>query len=110
MRLAVRSEEAAAMTRPRRQGPRHAAGPATLMLRSLSLALSGEGAWSQPAQTIKLVVPFPAGGPSDIPARLLAEQISRAQGLTMIVENRPGANGTIGTEAVARAVPDGNTL
>lgn len=68
------------------------------------------GASSQPARTIKIVVPFPPGGPTDILARLLAEQISRAQGLTMAVENRPGASSVIGTETVARAAPDGGTL
>jgi tripartite-type tricarboxylate transporter receptor subunit TctC len=54
--------------------------------------------------------PFPAGGPSDIVARLLAEEISRTQGATLVVENRPGAATEIGAESVARASPDGNTL
>src|SRR5271155_3548409 len=74
------------------------------------VVLSGHGAWSQAARTIKIVVPFSAGGSTDILARLLAEQISRTQGPAMVVENRPGASTQIGTEAVARAVPDGNTL
>ena len=93
-----------------RQSARSAAILVIITLASMCLVLSGQEAWSQTAHTTKIVVPFPAGGPSDTPARLLAEQISRAQGLTMIVENRPGANGTIGIEAVARAVPDGSTL
>jgi len=71
---------------------------------------SGHGAWSQTARTIKIVVAAPPGGGSDIMARLLAEQIGRAQKTTILVENRPGANTAIGTEAVARAAPDGNTL
>ena len=50
------------------------------------------------------------GGGADILARLLADQISRTQNVTMVVENRPGASNTIGTEAAARAAPDGNTL
>ena len=83
---------------------------AALALASAVLALSGEDAWSQAGRTIKVVVPFTAGSPSDIPARLLAEQISRRQGVTVIVENRPGGNGTIANEAVSRAVPDGTTL
>src|SRR5438105_4059635 len=64
------------------------------------------------AQTtpIKIVVPIPAGGVSDLVARLFAEQIGRAQGLTIVVDNRPGAATVIGTEAAARAAPDGNTL
>jgi tripartite-type tricarboxylate transporter receptor subunit TctC len=74
------------------------------------LALTGHGAWSQAARTIKIVVPFPPGGGADILARLLADQIGGAQRLTMVVENRPGAGTVIGTEAVSRAAPDGNTL
>src|SRR5207253_2788273 len=60
--------------------------------------------------TIKIVLPVPPGGAGDIIARLLVEQVSRAQGQTMVIESRPGAGTTIGTEAVARAAPDGNTL
>ena len=60
--------------------------------------------------TIRIVVPLPAGGGVDVVARQLAEQIGQAQGATFIIENRPGAGTMIGTEAVARASPDGNTL
>jgi tripartite-type tricarboxylate transporter receptor subunit TctC len=74
------------------------------------LAFCGHGAWSQPARTIKIVVPVPPGASTDFVARLMAEQIGRAQGVTMVVENRPGASGMIGTEAVSRAAPDGTTL
>ena len=71
----------------------------------------GHTAWSQPAtQTIKLLVPYPAGGVADFLARLLAEHIGRVQGQTMVVENRAGANAVIGAEAVARSIPDGKTL
>jgi tripartite-type tricarboxylate transporter receptor subunit TctC len=76
----------------------------------LILALSGPSAWSQTARTIKIIVPSTAGGGADTLARLLADQIGRAQGQTMVVENRPGASNTIGTEAASRAAPDGNTL
>jgi len=62
------------------------------------------------AQTIKVVVPIPAGGAGDILARVLADHIVRAHGPAMVVENRPGGSTVIGTEAVARAAPDGNTL
>src|SRR3954463_3233883 len=74
------------------------------------LALSGQGAWPQSARTIHLIVPVPPGASTDAVARLMAEQIGRAQGVTIVVENRPGASGMIGTEAVSRAAPDGNTL
>jgi tripartite-type tricarboxylate transporter receptor subunit TctC len=72
--------------------------------------LFGQGAPAQTGRTIKMVVPFPAGGPGDILARLLGEQISRTRGSTLVVESRPGASGRIGTEAVARVPPDGRTL
>jgi tripartite-type tricarboxylate transporter receptor subunit TctC len=73
------------------------------------LSLSGH-AWSQTGRTIKVIVPSTPGGGSDVLARLLADQIGRANGQTMVVENRPGASNTIGTEAASRAAPDGNTL
>jgi tripartite-type tricarboxylate transporter receptor subunit TctC len=73
-------------------------------------ALADHGASSQATGTIKIVVPYPPGGGADILARLLAEQIRRAQGLTIVIENRAGAAGVIGTEAASRAVPDGNTV
>ena len=76
----------------------------------LGVFLSSHGAWSQAARTIKIVVPYAPGDSPDFVARLLADQISRAQGLTMVIENRPGAGAVIGTEAVSRAPPDGNTL
>ena len=84
-----------------------AAGAAALIF---AVLLKGEAAWSQTIRTIKIVVPLPAGSAADIMSRLFAEQISRAQRVTILVENRPGAAETIGTEAVARAAPDGNTL
>src|SRR6516225_8360483 len=74
------------------------------------IALSSHDAWSQTTRTIKIVVPVPPGGGEDILARLLGDQISRAHGLRIMIENRPGAGGVIGVEAASRAVPDGNTL
>ena len=67
-------------------------------------------AWPQTARTIKIVVPYASGGPTDLVARLLADEIGRAQGLTMVVEDRPGAGSAVGTEVVSRAAPDGDTL
>src|SRR3978361_985369 len=67
------------------------------------LALCGNGAWSQTALKIKIAVAAPPGASTDFVARLMAEQISRTQGVTIVVENRPGASGMIGTEAVSRA-------
>ena len=61
-------------------------------------------------KTVRLVVPVPPGASTDAIGRLMAEQIGRAQGVTFVVENRPGASGMIGTEQVSRAAPDGTTL
>jgi tripartite-type tricarboxylate transporter receptor subunit TctC len=74
------------------------------------LALSGHGAVSQTARTIRIVVPFPAGGSADDLARLLADQIGRTRSVNVVVENRPGAGTIVATELVSRAAPDGNTL
>ena len=62
------------------------------------------------SRTIKIVVPSSPGGGADVLARLLADHIGKTDRQTVVVENRPGAGNTIGTEAVARAEPDGNTL
>jgi tripartite-type tricarboxylate transporter receptor subunit TctC len=75
-----------------------------------ALAMLSQTASAQSGRTIRLVVPVPPGASTDAVARLMAEQIGRAQGVTIVVENRPGAAGMIGTEAVSRAAPDGNTL
>jgi tripartite-type tricarboxylate transporter receptor subunit TctC len=69
-----------------------------------------EPAWSQAARSVKIVVPYTPGSGPDILSRLMAEQIGRTQGLSMVVENRPGGGTLIGTDAVARAAPDGNTV
>src|SRR5262249_50108509 len=65
---------------------------------------------SYPSRTVTVVVPFPAGGPLDFTARLLAEKLSATFKQPFIVENRAGVAGNIGTEAVAKAAPDGHTL
>jgi tripartite-type tricarboxylate transporter receptor subunit TctC len=74
------------------------------------LAAATEQASSQSGRTIRMIVPANAGASTDFVARLSAEHMSRTQGVTAVVENRPGASGMIGTEAVSRAAPDGNTL
>jgi tripartite-type tricarboxylate transporter receptor subunit TctC len=73
----------------------------------LSLA---QGTASYPDRPIKLVVPYPPGGSTDPVARLLAQDIAPRHGQPIVVDNRPGAAGSIGTEAVARAAPDGYTV
>jgi tripartite-type tricarboxylate transporter receptor subunit TctC len=74
------------------------------------LAAMSSQAQAQTSRTIKIIVPSTAGGGADVLARMLADQIGKTQGQTVVVENRPGAGNTIGTEAVARSAPDGNTL
>jgi tripartite-type tricarboxylate transporter receptor subunit TctC len=73
-------------------------------------ALAGHDARSQAARSIRIIVPYAAGGAPDILARLLGDEISRAHGPTVVTENRPGAGAVIATEAVSRLPPDGNTL
>src|SRR6516162_9536723 len=90
----------------RRQFLQFVGGAATAVL----VILTGHNAWPQTTRTIKFVVPTAPGGALDLPAHLLAEHIGKAQGQTMVVEDRPGAGNVIGTDAVARAAPDGNTL
>jgi tripartite-type tricarboxylate transporter receptor subunit TctC len=63
-----------------------------------------------PSQTIKMIVPYPAGGTTDFLGRLVADRIQSGLGATVIVENKPGAGTTLGAELVAKAAPDGYTL
>jgi tripartite-type tricarboxylate transporter receptor subunit TctC len=72
--------------------------------------MAGVMAQSYPSQPITLVAPFPPGGSVDITARILAEPLGRALGGSIIVENRSGASGNVGMEAVSKAKPDGHTL
>ena len=67
-------------------------------------------AYAFPTKPVKIIVAFPPGGGTDIVARLLAQRLGEAWGQAVIVENRAGASGTVGTEAAARADPDGHTL
>jgi tripartite-type tricarboxylate transporter receptor subunit TctC len=75
-----------------------------------ALLFAGMAAWAQTAGVVKIVVPVPPGGALDMLARLLPDQAGRPQGQTVVIENRSGANTLIGTEAVSRATPDGNTV
>ena len=81
-------------------------------LAAIASCILATGAWAQPypSRTIKLIVPFAAGGSTDIIARLTAEQMRKDLGQTVIVENVGGAAGALGTQQGAQATPDGYTL
>jgi tripartite-type tricarboxylate transporter receptor subunit TctC len=75
-----------------------------------AVAQSASDARTFPSRPIRIVVPFPAGGPTDINARIIAQRMSEDWKQPVVVENRPGGNTAIGAQAVARAEPDGYTL
>jgi len=81
-------------------------GLAALLVAVAPLAL----AQAYPARPIHFIVPYPAGGPLDTVARLLGQKVSESVHQPVVVENRPGAGGNIGAEAVARSAPDGYTI
>src|SRR5258705_1351965 len=98
----------------RREG---AMTPTTRILVPVVLAmLAGDAAAAEdssanfPNRPIRMIVPFPAGGPSDIVARLIGQKMSEDWGQPVVVENRPGGNTIIGAQAAAKAAPDGYTL
>jgi tripartite-type tricarboxylate transporter receptor subunit TctC len=76
----------------------------------LALTSQHAGAQTYPSRVIRIVVPFPPGGPTDVAARLIAQPLGETLGQSVIVENQPGAGGRTGSRFVARATPDGYTL
>ena len=82
------------------------------LLAGLMLALlpALAGAQDFPTKPIKLIVPFPAGGPNDIIARIVGQRISELTRQPVVIDNRGGQGGTLGTDAVAKAAPDGYTI
>ena len=80
------------------------------VIAALAVALAAVPAQAYPDHVIRLIVPFPAGGSNDVAARLIAPHLEKALGQTVIVDNRPAAGGIVGSDAVAKAAPDGHTL
>src|SRR6266496_539074 len=93
------------MKLPRRQFLHLAAGVAALP--ALSRIARAQ---TYPSRPVRIIVAFAAGGGNDIFARLMGQWLSERLGQPFVIENRPGAGGNIGTEAVVRASPDGHTL
>jgi tripartite-type tricarboxylate transporter receptor subunit TctC len=87
---------------------------ATLLSGLLALAALAAAAPSSaqpyPSRNIRMIVPFPAGGVTDVGARIVGQRLSEALGQPVVIENRPGASGTIGVDAATKAAPDGYTL
>ena len=75
-----------------------------------ALAALAASAQQYPAKTVRIIVPYSAGGPADIYARVIAEKLQASLGQTFVVEDRPGAGAIVGTEAVVQSAPDGYTL
>ena len=82
----------------------------TLALAGFACLTPDRAAWPQAGRTIRIIISVPPGGSIDLLARLLADHVSNAHGVSVIIESRPGAGGIIAAEAAARAAPDGNTL
>lgn len=78
-----------------------------LLAATLALSVSAQG---YPTKPIRLIVPFPAGGATDILSRALSQELNKKIGQSIVVDNKPGAGGTIGAQAAAQAAPDGYTL
>jgi tripartite-type tricarboxylate transporter receptor subunit TctC len=76
----------------------------------LALASLGAHAQAWPTQTVRIIVGFPPGGTTDVIGRLVAQELTESLGKAVVVENRPGASGTIGGGIVAKSTPDGHTL
>src|SRR6187402_3250690 len=82
---------------------------AVFVIASVALALPAS-AQQYPSRTVRLVVPYAAGGTGDIVARVLADRLAQSLGQSVVVDNRPGASGAIGSKSVASAAPDGHTI
>ena len=83
-----------------------------LLLCATAATAAAPNAFAQtwPTKPVRIIVPFPAGQSTDILARVMADHLTKSLGQQVIVENRPGAGGSIGADAAAKSAPDGYTL
>lgn len=95
-----------------KQTTRHPLGPASIfrILILCVLGTSAAGAQTYPARPIRMILPFPPGGPTDITGRTLAQKLSEQLGQPVVPDNRPGAGGNVGLELAAKSPPDGYTI
>ena len=83
---------------------------AALLLAAIGVAPVAFAQAAYPNKPIRLIVPYAAGGPTDVLARVMAQTLSESLGQNVIVDNKPGASGIPGTDAIAKAAPDGYTI
>ena len=76
----------------------------------IAIGVRDANSQSYPTKPVRLIVPFAAGGPNDVIGRVVAQKLTEQMGQTVIVDNRPGAGGAVGTAVVKNAPPDGHTI
>jgi tripartite-type tricarboxylate transporter receptor subunit TctC len=104
------SKAARPLSRPGLRACRRLFAPAVALVLACTLAGPAGAAGAWPSQPLRVIVPFPAGGTTDIVARVLSQKLGQMWNQTIVIENRSGAGGAIGAVAVAQAAPDGYTL
>src|SRR5689334_3499178 len=104
------SRKAEGKTQYAKRGWAHFLLPPSAFLLCCAFGVFSANAQQYPAKPIRVVVPYPAGGTSDILTRMIGAKFTESWGQQVLADVRPGANGNIGVEIVARAAPDGYTL
>src|SRR5688572_14128017 len=81
-----------------------------LCVGALAVAAGAAGAQNYPVKQVRLILPFPPGGPTDLLGRAIAQKLTEQMGQTVVADNRPGAGGNLGIELAAKSPPDGYTM